>query len=70
MPAPRQVTDEDILTVFHELDDPVLTTKEISNELPISRRAILNRLNSLNDEGLLRKKDCGGKVIIWWPTEE
>ncbi|MFB6084916.1 MAG: hypothetical protein ABEJ94_11805 [Halorientalis sp.] len=64
--APAQkARDENILGVFERTDDPVLTTSEVAAELPIGKRATLNRLEDLVDRGELDSKDVGvGRV--WW----
>ncbi|WP_336002089.1 hypothetical protein [Halorientalis halophila] len=64
--APAQkARDENILGVFEATADPVLTTSEVAEELPIGKRATLNRLEDLVDRGELDSKDVGvGRV--WW----
>ncbi|WP_193767563.1 hypothetical protein [Halorientalis pallida] len=64
--APAQkARDENILGVFEGTDDPVLTTSEVAEELPIGKRATLNRLEDLVDREELDSKDVGvGRV--WW----
>jgi hypothetical protein len=64
--APAQkARDENILGVFEATDDPVLTTSEVAEELPIGKRATLNRLEDLVDRDELDSKDVGvGRV--WW----
>lgn len=67
--APAQkARDANILGVFEATDDPVLTTSEVAAELPIGKRATLNRLEDLVDRGALASKDVGvGRV--WWRLE-
>ncbi|MFD1585705.1 hypothetical protein ACFR9U_01820 [Halorientalis brevis] len=64
--APAQkARDENILGVFEATDDPVLTTSEVAEELPIGKRATLNRLEDLVDREEIDSKDVGvGRV--WW----
>src|SRR6056297_2617387 len=64
--APAQkARDENILGVFETTDDPVLTTSEVAEELPIGKRATLNRLEDLVDREEIDSKDVGvGRV--WW----
>lgn len=64
------VTDEEILQVFHATDDPVLSTAEVAEVLPIKRRSVLNRLESLRDEGVIEKKTVGGRNSVWWIASE
>ena len=65
-----RVTDEDILALFASTDDPVLSTAEVAEALPIGRRAALDRLHALDDRGELDHKNIGGRNIVWWLTEE
>ncbi|WP_136717218.1 hypothetical protein [Halorientalis salina] len=64
--APAQkARDENIIGVFEATDEPVLTTAEVAEELPIGKRATLNRLEDLVDRGEIDSKDVGvGRV--WW----
>lgn len=63
-----RVTDEDLLDVFRETSDPVLSTAEVADALPIKRRGTLNRLRALEAEGELDSKQIGGRNTVWWST--
>lgn len=65
-----RVSDEEILKLFRESDDPVLSTAEVADELPIKRRGTLDRLNALVDEDKLRSKPIGGRNKVWWIAED
>jgi hypothetical protein len=67
--APAQkARDENILGVFEAIEDPVLTTSEVAEELPIGKRATLNRLEDLVERDEIDSKDVGvGRV--WWRME-
>jgi len=69
-PGPNpSVTDEEILSLFKETDDPVLSTAEVADRVPLARRSIYDRLVSLRDVGKLTSKEIGGRNTIWWvPT--
>ena len=67
-PDPR-VTDEEILSLFRESQDPVLSTAEVAEQVPLKRRATYNRLRSLADEGRLENKQIGGRNTVWWLAE-
>ncbi|SDF05363.1 hypothetical protein [Halorientalis regularis] len=69
--APAQkARDENILGVFEGTDDPVLTTSEVAEELPIGKRATLNRLEDLVDRDELDSKDVGVGRVWWRATPE
>lgn len=60
------VTDEEILAVFRQADDPVLSTAEVESQLNIGHRGTFDRLSQLADEGTLRKKKVSNSAIVWW----
>lgn len=63
------VTDEQILRLFLESEDPVLAAPELADELPISKTGVYKRLRDFDERGLLdSKKIARGKA--WWITEE
>ena len=65
-----RVTDDDLLDVFRETSDPVLSTAEVADALPIKRRGTLNRLRALEAEGALDSKQIGGRNTVWWVIDE
>jgi len=69
-PTPT-VTLEDVLTVFDERDDQSepLTAPEIADMLGASRRTILEKLHTLEDQGELNGKKVGGRAVVWWRVE-
>ena len=64
-----RVTDEEILDVFRATDDPVLSTAEVAESLPIERRSVFNRLQQLEEDGLLESKEIGGRNRVWWVSD-
>ena len=65
-----RVTDEDLLAVFRSTSDPVLSTAEVADAVPIKRRGTLNRLQSLEEDGELESKRIGGRNTVWWLVDE
>lgn len=63
---PPEVTDEEFLEVFKTSDEPVLTASEVAERLPIERRGVLARLESLEERGFLRSKKVGSRSAVWW----
>lgn len=71
-PAGRkpQVKDEDIIEVFWNAETPILSTSEIAEALPITKRGTFDRLNNLEEEEKIRSKIFpagGAEVRVWWP---
>lgn len=60
------VSDDEILQVFRNADDPVLTTIEVANGVDLGRRGTFDRLEQLADEGPLVMKKVGEKGAVWW----
>jgi len=60
------VSDEQILELFGESVDPVLTASEIADQVDLTRRNVLNRLKDLESEGSLKSKKVGGRSTVWW----
>ena len=70
-PGPKpSVTDEELLQLFRETDDPVLSTAEVAEQVTLARRSVLDRLKSLEDAGRLESKEIGGRNTVWWLPDE
>lgn len=66
-PGPKPtVTDQEILEVFQKTTDPVLSTAEVAEQLPLERRSVYDRLVSLCEDGRLESKQIGGRNTVWW----
>ncbi|EMA46611.1 hypothetical protein C448_05898 [Halococcus morrhuae DSM 1307] len=63
------VSDDEILEIFRNSTDPVLTAPEISDLISISRRGTLDRLKNLEEDGILQSKKVGGRRAVWWYPE-
>lgn len=68
-PIPN-TSDEEIIDAVRNGDTPVLTTRGVADALPISRRAVSNRLNRLHDEGSIERMDVGPKAKVWWVEDD
>ncbi|MFB6296736.1 MAG: helix-turn-helix domain-containing protein [Halobacteriales archaeon] len=66
---PESVTAEEILRYLRRSDEHVLTTPEVADGLGVSRRTALRRLSDLAEEGLVERKDVGGRASVWWVRE-
>lgn len=63
------VSDEEILEVFEQASDPVLTTKEVAEEIGIGRRGAFDRLRKLADDGSIEMKKVGETGAVWWSPD-
>jgi DNA-binding MarR family transcriptional regulator len=63
------VKDGEILRVFLEHAEPVLTTSEVADGVSIGRQAVHSRLQQFEENGLVISKRAGS-ARIWWLTPE
>jgi len=63
---PPRVSDDEIIAVFRESQDPVLIASEVAAELPIGRRGVYKRLEQLAEAEELERKKIGGRGTVWW----
>lgn len=64
-----EVSDKEILAVFRSSSDPVLTTKEVASEFELTHRGVRDRLEKLDEQGVLESKKVGARAKIWWDPE-
>lgn len=61
------VTDEEIISVLAQASDPVLSTNEVAEQLPIKSNATQIRLKRLLNEDRICGKQAG-RCWIWWSS--
>lgn len=61
----EQVTPEQVLSIFKQADLPVLTSKEVADELGIARQTAYNKLEELVEQGNLAKKKVGARAVVY-----
>jgi len=65
----EQVSDQELLDTFDEIEGPFVTAGELERCLPISRTAINKRLKQLWDEGQIERKKPTSTMVGWWLRE-
>lgn len=60
------VSDDEILDVFHQASEPVLTTSEVADQIGLGRRGTFNRLSALEEQGKIQMKNVGQTGAVWW----
>lgn len=65
---PPATTDQQIIDIIETAPDPVLTTKEIAEELPIGERSLRTRLTQLAEENEIVTKKVG-RSRVWYAVE-
>lgn len=63
------VTPERVLEVLRESNDPVLTAKEVGDELGCTSEAARQRLHELEERGDIESKKVGARAVVWYPVE-
>ena len=61
----EQVTLDSVLAVFEDTEVPVLTASEVAEALDCSRPAAYNKLETLVEQGDLRKKKVGARAAVY-----
>ena len=65
------VSEQEILKVFDYEDDPVLTAPEVADGLrrfgkQITPEGVRNRLEPMDEKGLVSRKKFGARAVGWW----
>lgn len=60
----EKVTLESVLDLFEE-GEPITAT-DVADNFDISNRAALNKLEALEDEGEIDRKNVGSRAVVWW----
>jgi DNA-binding Lrp family transcriptional regulator len=63
------VSDDEIISVLEGATDPVLSTNEVAEELPIKSNGTQRRLKELYKEGEILGKKAGNSWIWWLPDD-
>jgi hypothetical protein len=64
------VDDIEVLRAVASHPDPVVTAEDLVPLLPYSgRRGINNRLVSVSERGLLRRKEVGAQAVVYWLSD-
>lgn len=61
----EQVSLDDVLATFETVEIPVLTAKEVAEELGCSRPSAYNKLEKLVQRGELQKKKVGARAVVY-----
>jgi len=58
--------DAELLSVFEDTDDPVLTAVEVGERLGITQQAAHSRLSRAHKRGEVERKKVGSRAVVWW----
>ena len=65
----QTISDSEIIFLFENSVEPVLTTSEVADELDFTLTGARKRLYSLEEEGVLKMKRAGNSPV-WWLDED
>lgn len=60
------INPEDALEVIQNADEPFLSTGDIGSELDASKPTVIDRLNTLEEEGKVASNTVGGNTPVWY----
>jgi predicted transcriptional regulator len=60
------ITDDDILAFFKQGERPFHTASEAADEFGLDRSTAYRRLDSLREQGRLKKTEVGARAVVWW----
>lgn len=61
----EQVRLDDVLAVFETANVPVLTSREVADELGCSRPTAYIKLEELVERGDVQKKEVGARAVVY-----
>ncbi len=71
----EEFTLEDVIGVVRDSESPVVTAKEVGEELGCSAEAARQKLLELRDQDIVTRRQVGAGAVVWWlvaddPTPE
>jgi hypothetical protein len=66
----REVADEEVYELFEDTDDPVISTLEIADSLPVRRWKTREKLREMARENKLEYKVFTPDLTVWWRKDD
>lgn len=63
-------SQKEVLSLFRDIDEPILTASEVADEFGISQQAAHKRLKRLHERGKIERKEVGARAVAWWPIDQ
>lgn len=70
MGRPPTVSTEEVMRAIALHPEPVVSARDINDQLDLVPQSTLARLNALCDEGYLDKKSVGSSAVVFWMTDK
>ncbi|RLM83845.1 winged helix-turn-helix transcriptional regulator [Halobellus sp. Atlit-38R] len=65
----QKVSDEEIISVIKEIEEPVVSASEVASRLGITRTSANMRMKRLRQKGMLSRKNVGNGYVWWLNTQ-
>jgi predicted ArsR family transcriptional regulator len=63
------ITLERVVDAIHEVEGPIVTTRDIADILECTTEAARQKLITLTEQGRVDRRKVGGRAVVWWLTE-
>lgn len=60
--------NSDVVEAMAAVDEPFVTAGEIAEQLGVTSKTVLTRLNELHEDGEVYRKEVGANAVVWWRT--
>lgn len=67
---PPSVSTEEVIRAIALHPEPVVTARDVNEELGLEPDSARERLKSLVEEGYLGSKKAGSSALVFWLTDE
>lgn len=62
----EEITPEEVIAVLRDSDSPVVTAKEVGEQLGCTGEAARQKLLALRDQGIVERRQVGAGAVVWW----
>lgn len=62
----RKVSDSELKRALRRVDYPVATAKDVANQVAIGKRAVRDRLETLDEKGEIESRKIGAAAKMYW----
>lgn len=66
----ESVSPDTVLEVIQQAEDPIVTAKEVGDELGCTSEAARQKPLRLQDQGMVARRKVGAGTVVWWLIDE
>lgn len=67
---PKSVSDQELLENIDSSEAPVVTAKQLSECVDLTRQAVHERLITLHQDDFIHRATLGERVVVWWLPDD